>query len=147
MNNHTRPGISLTPRFPVPVVRLIVANEKGEVLIVRRHGSAHASGFWCLPGGKVDYGETVEQAVAKELREETALTCTASRFLFYQDSLPPEADTMHCINLYFECDVAGDLVLNEESSDYAWITSASLSRYDMVFRNDDALLQYWKAEK
>ena len=50
-----------------------------------------------MPGGKIDYGETVEQAARKELREETALECIAARFLFHQDSLPglshPSSDT------------------------------------------------------
>jgi len=58
----------------------------------------------------------MEQAVARELREETALECTGSRFLFYQDSLPIEAGVMHGINLYFECAATGTLRLNHESN-------------------------------
>ncbi|MGD2154271.1 MAG: hypothetical protein PVG79_13455, partial [Gemmatimonadales bacterium] len=66
-----------------------------------------------------------------------------ARFLFYQDSLPPEPGSMHCINLYFECSVAGDLTMNPESSDWAWIGPDQLGEYDIVFRNDEALTQYW----
>jgi hypothetical protein len=50
---------------------------------------------------------------------------------------------MHCINLYFECSVAGDLTMNPESSDWAWIGPDQLGEYDIVFRNDEALTQYW----
>ena len=128
---------------PVPVVRLIVQNAEGGVLVLRRAGTAHAEGGWCLPGGKVDYGETVEQAVRKELREETALECGHARFLFYQDSLPPQPGEMHCINLYFECSVSGDLKINPESSDWAWIGPDELDRYRIVFRNDEGLRRYW----
>lgn len=130
---------------PVPVVRLIIANAEGKVLILRRARTAYAEGGWCLPGGKVDYSETVEHAVRKELREETALECDRARFLFYQDSLPPEPGSMHCINLYFECSVSGDLQMNPESSDWAWIGPADLDEYEIAFRNDEGLLRYWES--
>jgi len=50
------------------VVRLVVVGTDGRVLVLRRSRTAYAEGAWCLPGGKVDYGETVAQAIAKELR-------------------------------------------------------------------------------
>jgi len=96
---------------PVPVVRLIIPDASGRALILRRAGGTTAGGYWCLPGGKVDYGDTVEQAAARELEEETGLHAAGMRFLFYQDSLPPSPGTMHCINLYLECIVEGKLAL------------------------------------
>jgi mutator protein MutT len=128
---------------PVPVVRLIVRNPEGKVLILRRARTAYGDGAWCLPGGKVDYGETVEQAAAKELREETSLACESLRFLFYQDSLPPRTGEMHCINLYFECRVAGEVVLNPESSASSWIGPDDVGSYEIAFRNDEGLRRYW----
>jgi 8-oxo-dGTP diphosphatase len=121
------------PLYPVPVVRLIVTDPNGRVLIVRRDDTAHSKGEWCLPGGKVDYGETAAQAAAKELFEETSLTCKSIDFLFYQDSLPSQPGEMHCINLYFKCDMEGVISLNEESSEYAWIGPEDLEGYRLVF--------------
>jgi len=132
---------------PVPVVRLIVSNENGEILFLRRARTAYGEGGWCLPGGKVDYFETVEEAALKELREETALKGKGVRFLFYQDSLPPEPGPMHCINLYFECRVSGELEMNPESSDWAWLGSDDLDRYEIVFRNDEAVRRYWASQE
>jgi mutator protein MutT len=131
--------------FPVPVVRLIVTDAQGRVLILRRQSTGHALGQWCLPGGKVDYGATVEQAVRAELKEETGLDCLEAKFLFYQDSLPPEPGMMHCINLYFRCRTTGDLVLNRESSECAWIGPEQLADYALVFRNDEGLERYWQS--
>lgn len=130
--------------FPIPVVRLIIRDSSGKVLILRRGKTTHATGEWNLPGGKVDYGRTVEDDVRKELVEETALECTSARFLFYQDSLPPRPGGMHCINLYFECAVRGSIHLNEESSQYAWICPEDLKKYKLTFRNDEGLMRYWK---
>jgi 8-oxo-dGTP diphosphatase len=129
--------------FPVPVVRLVIPDVEGRVLALRRQNCDYGEGLWCLPGGKVDYGDTVEETVAKELMEETSLECTESRFLFYQDSPPEAPGLMHCINLYFECRVSGDITLNEESSEYAWIARDNLDSYEMIFLNDEALRRYW----
>jgi mutator protein MutT len=133
-----------TNAFPIPVARLIIKNANDQVLILRRAGSAHATGSWCLPGGKIDYGDTVKEAATRELNEETGLVCTEAKFLFYQDSLPPKPGTMHCINLYFECTVSGNVALNNESSEFAWISSEDIDQYDIAFRNDLGLLRYWK---
>lgn len=129
---------------PVPVVRLIVPDLERRVLVLRRKESMHAPGDWCLPGGKVDYGDTIEHTISKELREETSLTCTSSRFLFLQDSLPTTPRGMHCINMYFECAVSGEISLNEESSAFAWIGLSDMQNYHVAFRNDLALLDYWR---
>lgn len=132
--------------LPVPVVRLIVTDPLGKVLILKRGSSEYKKGYWCLPGGKINYGITIEQSISKELLEETSLTCISSRFLFYQDSLPLEPGRMHCINLYFECTTSGKIVLNEESSEFTWIEEADINQYKITFRNDLGLLRYWREE-
>ena len=129
---------------PIPVVRLIVTDSAGRVLILKRPADSTGGGAWCLPGGKVDYGETVEQAAARELAEETGLRSRALRLFFCQDSLPLSPGGMHCINLYFECEVAGSVKLdNRESVDAAWIGPDQISHYQITFRNDEGLQRYW----
>lgn len=130
--------------YPVPVVRLIIPDAQNRVLILKRAHTEYLPGHWCLPGGKIDYGETVEQSIVKELREEISVQTTAVKFLFYQDSLPLAPGKMHCINLYFECSIKGAIKLNEESSDFAWIGPAELGKYQLAFRNDLALQRYWQ---
>jgi 8-oxo-dGTP diphosphatase len=132
--------------YPVPVVRLIIVNAEGKVLILKRQNSAYAARQWCLPGGKVDYGDTLEETAGKELREETSLTCTSAKFLFFQDSLPLDVGKMHCINLYFECTVTGEIVLNEESSEFAWIGPSDIKQYQIAFRHDLGLMRFWEGK-
>lgn len=131
------------PQRPVPTVRAIIVDAAGRVLLLCRRASAHGDGQWCLPGGKVDYEVTVEQALAQELSEEASLSVTRSRFLFYQDSLPLSPGGMHVINFCFECSVTGELKLNDESSRYAWVARSELDRYSIAFRNDEILRRYW----
>ena len=132
------------PARPVPIVRLIVPDALGRALVLRRAAGSTGAGRWCLPGGKIDYGDTAEQAATRELEEETGLRVVALTFLFYQDSLPSAPGRMHCINLYFACKVEGDFALNYESTAAAWIGPADLHHYQLTFRNDDALIRYWQ---
>lgn len=130
-------------KSPIVSVRLIIKNSEGKVLILQRPENSHGEGGWCLPGGKVDFGDTVEETVAKELREETTLECTSARFLFYQDSLPNEESEMHIVNLYFECEARGSVQLNEESAASAWIDANRFQDFRFVFKNDEGLSRYW----
>lgn len=132
--------------YPVPVVRLVVADSDGRVLLLRRALGTHRGGSWCLPGGKVDYGDSLEGAIARELAEETSLICQSSRFLFLQDGLPPEPGAMHCLNLYFECRATGEPAINEESSEFAWVGRDELPAYEIVFGGADAITRYWDGE-
>jgi len=58
---------------PVPAVCAVVCNEAGRILLVKRK-IAPRRGEWCLPGGFMELGETPEEAVLRELSEETGLT-------------------------------------------------------------------------
>jgi 8-oxo-dGTP pyrophosphatase MutT (NUDIX family) len=130
------------PSFPVPIIRLILPRSEGSVLILHRSGNLY-SAAWCLPGGKVDYGDTVEQTIRKELKEETDLTLTGYRFLFLQDCLPLKAGVTQYLNLYFECQWEGTVVLNDESVRFAWVTPETIVDYEIAFKNDEALRLYW----
>ena len=86
----------------------------------------------------------MEQSAARELEEETSLTCNSLRFLFYQDSLPLKPGGMHCVNLYFECEVSGDIVLNKESCHFEWVGPSDLENFEIALGIDVALLRYWQ---
>lgn len=79
-------------RFDQPrlTVDAVVENARGEVLLIERRNPPSG---WALPGGFVDAGETVETAVARELREETGLEARSLRqFHVYSD---PARDPRH----------------------------------------------------
>lgn len=83
-------------RNPFPTVDIIIEVPGGIILIERRnlpHG-------WALPGGFVDYGETLEQAAVREAYEETTLEVTGLQLLgCYSD--PARDSRMHTISTVF----------------------------------------------
>lgn len=132
-------------RRPLSVVRVIIENLEGKVLFLRRSGASYGEGSYCLPGGKVDWGQTVEGAARHEVKTETSLDMGKMKFLFYDDSLPEDEEDMHVINFYFHAvhDGKSEVRINEESSRGVWISPQEMSGYDIVFGNDIAVRKYF----
>lgn len=57
----------------VPCVGAVVLDDAGRLLLIRR-GHAPSAGLWSVPGGRVEPGEALTEAVVREVREETGLT-------------------------------------------------------------------------
>lgn len=132
-------------KTPISVVRVILNDSMGRILLLRRlDDSEYGGGQYCLPGGKVDYGKTVEEACADEVKEETDLDITDLEFLFYQDNLPAFSGGMHVINLYFSAHYSGDIKINYESISFEWVEPSALGAYNVAFKNAEGIKKYLK---
>jgi ADP-ribose pyrophosphatase YjhB (NUDIX family)/ubiquinone/menaquinone biosynthesis C-methylase UbiE len=114
-------------RTPHSGANAIVLNEAGEVLLIRRSDN----GRWCLPGGHVDYGETVSQCAVREAYEETGVVVEVER-LSGVYSKPYEAREgltrpSHYVILAFVCrPVGGELRLSQESTEVRYFAPGEL---------------------
>jgi 8-oxo-dGTP diphosphatase len=102
----------------------------GRVLIVRR-AQPPARGVYTLPGGGVELGETLEEAVAREVREETALEITPIGLAGYRQAIAHDAVgrvERHFVILPFAARyISGDVSLNEELAEAHWLRPAELA--------------------
>ena len=85
------------PRNPYPTVDVIVELEPGRVLLVQRRNPPPG---WALPGGFVNYGESVETAAIREAREETGLQVTLTELLGVY-SVPERDPRFHTMSTVF----------------------------------------------
>ncbi|HMV36368.1 MAG TPA: NUDIX hydrolase [Turneriella sp.] len=95
---------STTPKYrnPVPTVDIIIETPKGIVLIERRN----APHGWAIPGGFVDYGETLEHAARREAKEETSLDVEL-KTLLYVYSAPSRDPRLHTISAVYIASAKG----------------------------------------
>lgn len=79
------------PARPVVAVGAIVLDDAGRVLLVRR-GRPPGVGLWTVPGGKVEAGERLADAVAREVREECGLDVTCGALVEVIERIVPDPD-------------------------------------------------------
>ena len=124
----------------------VVFNSQGEVLLQRRADN----GWWALPGGKVDIGESVSEAAAREVWEETGLCVKPRRLVgIYSDPQQynimtyPDGVSIQYVTVLFECEVtSGKLKSSAESTEVAYFPVDQLPRNTMLshlLRIEDAV--------
>lgn len=122
-------AVPLQPRHPQLAVSAAIFR-RGRLLLVRR-ARAPAKGLYSLPGGRVEYGETLEQAVEREIAEETALSIEIVGLAGRREVLPSTANAAgHYVIMVFAARwAAGDPQLNDELDDARWISPDELSSF------------------
>ena len=102
----------------------------GQVLVVRR-ARAPADGLFSLPGGVVEIGETLMQAVTREVLEETSLTIEPVGLAGFRETITRDRDDRverHFVILPFAARwLAGEPCLNEELSEARWLHPPELA--------------------
>ena len=88
------------PRIRVSVIII----DEGRILLVRHE--KYGRTYWVLPGGGVDFGESLGEAVVREVKEETSLDITVDKLVFVDDILPEDRHR-HVVDVYFTAKVVG----------------------------------------
>jgi mutator protein MutT len=125
--------LSLDPERPLVGVAAVVVRE-GSVLLVRR-GKEPLRGRWSLPGGAVERGETLHEALVRELREETGLIVRPLELLTVVDRIE-RADgrvSYHYVIVDYLCEpVSGRLAAASDADDAVFALPEELQAYDLT---------------
>jgi len=108
----------------IPCVGAIVRDEAGRLLLIQR-GHDPGAGLWSLPGGRIEPGETDEQALVREMREETGLTVRPGP-LAGAVSRPGPGGSVLDIRDYRATVTAGTLTAGDDAADARWVAPADL---------------------
>jgi ADP-ribose pyrophosphatase YjhB (NUDIX family) len=115
----------LSPSRPQLAVSAAIFRD-GKVLVVRR-ARLPAKGFYSLPGGRVEFGETLHTALDREVAEETALTIEIAGLAAWREVMPTTEGGGHFVIMSFAAHWrAGEPALNEELDDYQWLAPDAL---------------------
>jgi len=107
--------------FPEPTVGAFIFNLAGELLLVESH---KWPGMFVVPGGHVELGEHIEDAIRREAKEETGLDVYDLAFINFQEFIfdPSFWKPRHFIFFDYACKTAStDVQLNDEAEGYVWV--------------------------
>ncbi len=127
---------------PIPTVDIIIAIEgKGIVLILRRNNPVG----WAIPGGFVDYGESLEDAAVREAKEETSLDVVLDGQLRTY-SRPDRDPRQHTITTVFMARGTGTPEAADDAADIGIFTESNLPT-PLMFDHREILADYFRAIK
>lgn len=110
-------------------MRLIVVaaiESDGRLLLTRRPEGTHLAGLWELPGGKLEPGESPDEALRREVREELGVELTSSSPIVFSHHRYPEREVLL---LFYRCTVASLPAYSPEGLELRW---ASLEEIDAL---------------
>ena len=121
-----------------------IAVDDDRLLMIRR-GHGPAAGEWSVPGGRVEAGETLAEAVVRELSEETGLEAVCDEFVGWVERI---GDAYHFVILDFRVTVldAAEPVAGDDAAEAAWVPLHEVTSLQLVeglaeFLHDNGILE------
>lgn len=116
----------------IHVVAGVILNEKDQVLLALRPMHKHQGGLWEFPGGKVEEGEQVQAALARELLEELNLVVETSRSLLITEH--DYGDKHVTLDVWIVSAFSGD-IQGREGQELRWVKRQELPQYQFPAAN------------
>ena len=125
----------------------LIHDESGEKVLLTQRAD---NGQWCLPGGGVDPGETVEEACIREIYEETGLKARVTRLIgIYSDPNKlveyPDGNKVQIVALSFVAEIiGGELGLSDETKDFGYFSFKEIEKLDMLLNHKERIQDAFK---
>ncbi len=131
-------------QYPEPTVGAVIFNATGKLFLMRSH---KWHGHYVVPGGHVELGETLEQALQREVREETGLVVADPRLICTQECIydPNFWKPRHFIFFDYACRTEAEpdsVRLNDEAGDYTWVTIEEALQLSLEPYTEKAIREY-----
>ena len=130
----------------VHVAAAVIRRADGHILLAKRADQQHQGGLWEFPGGKVEAGETVPQALNRELQEEVAISVSQSSPLMQLEYAYPEKTVL--LDIWLVTEFSGE-PHGREGQPLRWVAIDELSSIEFPDANQpivERLLQHFATQ-
>jgi len=131
-------------QYPEPTVGALIFNGKSKVFLMRSH---KWRGNWVLPGGHIELGERMVDALRREVKEETNLDIRDVEFICFQEFICDDRfwKPRHFIFFDYACTTdSAEVKLNTEAEEYAWVTLEEALKMPVEHYTMVAIREYMK---
>lgn len=98
-------------------------------LITRRGPSSHLAGFWEFPGGKIEPGETPEESLMREIKEELDITISVGAFFMENNHIYPSKKIKL---IAFFCEIAEGQITLKDHDSFEWVSREQFGNYQFA---------------
>lgn len=127
---------------PVPTVDIIIEVEGDEIVLIKRKNEPRG---WAIPGGFVDYGESLEEAAIREAQEETSLDVTLVEQL-HTYSKPDRDPRQHTISTVYIARGSGVPQAADDAADVGIFNEDNIPK-PLMFDHEQILMDYFRRKK
>jgi nucleoside triphosphatase len=132
----------MSQQYPEPIAGAFIMNANGKLFLFKTH---KWKGMYCVPGGHIEVGETIEQALIREAKEETGLSVYEPKFLCINEYIPDGSfwKNKHMLFLNYLVKTQGtEVKLNHEAEEYIWVTPKEALKLPLEYYTKKTIESY-----
>jgi 8-oxo-dGTP diphosphatase len=123
-----------------------IIKKDGKVYLTKRSKLIVEGGKWCLPGGMIKKWETAEDAVKREIKEETGFDIKKSKLLFVHEEFVKRLN-LHAEVFVFLIEISGEEKKNFEVKESEWFNKEEVAKLDMAYTHGEILDRYFGGKR
>jgi len=130
--------------FPEATVGALIFNPQGKLFLMKSH---KWKGKYVMPGGHIELGEKMEEALIREIKEETGLIIYNIKFICFQEFIFGKGfwKKRHFIFFDYSCQTKFSKVkLNSEAQEHIWVSLGKINEFPIEIYTKKAILSYLK---
>ena len=129
-------------QFPEPTTGGLIFNSEGKLFLMKSHKWRDK---WVVPGGHIELGETIEESLIREVKEETNLDIYDIEFICFQEFIYDDLfwKRRHYIFFDYACKTdSTEVILNSEAQEYTWVSLEEREKLPLDKYTEIAIQKY-----
>ena len=125
----------------IKLMTSMIIKKNDKILLLKRANDQTKAGMWNLPGGGVEEKENYEEAIKREVKEETNLDIVELKFF---KSFIEEQENYIARPIIFYGSTKGEIKLDFENSEFGWFTKEEIKNLKIIYNQKETILEFLK---